>query len=712
MRNLWVGFYSLTLVLVGVSGHTARAATLENAQIRIAVDNQGRVTELVNKAWPSFNLIAHPADGFWRLNLQKGRSLENTVWPEQQTYHVVQNTDAIIVSADSVKMRDELVPIELLFRITLAGDEVHWSATIKNHSDYTISDVYLPDLGGIDSLGEPEHREDLYWPHTLGTRIQDFPATLSPKQDYLQNLSAAANRLQNPFLELTYPNSASMDWCTLNNGDRGIYVAANDPNSALGSIQAGRRFFHGNGLYFALDKFAFVRPGETWNSPDYVTAFYQGDWHVAADKYRTFLSTWRQVREKPDWVRNLQGMYLVIMRQQYGDVLWQYKDLPWLLQEAKKNGMDTLGIFGWTEEGHDNQYQEFRPDPAMGGRGALRDALAAVRQQHGNTILYLQGHLIDPTTPEYPNAVKDYAARNIWGTPYYEEYSKSAESSFLRSYSRKTFATGCPEAPGWADLLKEKGTETMTLGPTGVIYDQIGSVQPYPCFNPSLTDNPTVASVQGRLKLLQALRANLRAQGPDTGFMAEGATDAFSQYLDIVHCAGTACQYEKEAFPSLFRYTVPDVILTARHPATRPDKVQVNYAFTYGLRFELEVRYRDEGDELRDNVHPEMSEYLQKLSALRQRHWNLLGAGTFLNADLVSEPNRNLTVTLYGNENRRAVVIWNNTASAQVATPGLKDFKIIGSDSIDGQNSAIRITLKPQEVRVWLFDQDKEVRSR
>lgn len=711
MRVVQVVLCSLAMALAAGLAPAARAATMENDQVRVTVDTGGRVAELVNKAWPHFNLIAHPAEGFWRLNLQKEKSLENIVWPDQQTYRVEQSADAITVSVDSVKMRDETLPIKLVFRITLAGNEVHWSATVDNHSGYTIADVYLPDLGGIGGLGQPDRHDDLYWPQGLGKRLENFSATLSPRQDGFQNLSVAVNRLQNPYIELIYPSWGSMDWCTLNNGERGIYLAANDPEVSLGSIQAGKRFVHGNGLFFALDKYAFVRPGETWKSADYVTSFYQGDWHVAADKYRAFLKTWRPVREKPDWVRNLQGMFLVIMHQQYGDVLWQYKDLPWLLEQARKNGMDTLGVFGWTEGGHDNQYQEFRPAEAMGGRDALRDALNEVKQQHGNTILYLQGHLIDPTTPEYPNAVKDYAARNIWGTPYYEEYSKFSESSFMRNFSRKTFTPACADAPGWIDLLKEKGSETMALGPTGVIYDQVGGMTPYPCFNTGLNNKPPYAAVQGRLRLLDALRSNLRAQQSDAGFMAEIPNDAFSQYLDIVHCAGTSCQYEKEAFPDLFRYTVPDVILTARHPATRPEPVQVNYAFTYGLRFELEVRYREEGDELRANLHPEMSEYLQKLSALRKRHWDLLGTGTFLNANLVSEPNRNLTVTLYGAGARRAVVVWNNTKSAQSANPVLKGFKALGSDGIDAAGSAAGATLEPQHVRVWLFEQISGGRS-
>lgn len=686
---------------------TNLAATLENSNIRLQIDSKGRITELTNKLWPDMNLISAPGDGFWRLNLQKDMSLENIVWPQDQTYSIQQSKGEILISVDSVKLRGETLPIQLEFHITLKGDEVHWSAHVTNHSSYTVSELTLPDLEGVRSLNTAQHHDDLYWPERLGRRIPDFENTLAPRQGGLNHLSIAVNRLQDPFIELTYPWPASMAWCTLNNGDRGVYFAAHDPTALPGTMMVGRRVSEHGELFFAYDKYPFVGPNQSWSSADYVTSFYAGDWHVAADKYKSFLQTWRVVRDKPEWVKNTQGMYLVIMKQQYGDTLWHYKDLPYLYSEAEKNGLDTLGIFGWTHAGHDNQYPQYEPDSDMGGPTALKDALAKVKQMGGHTILYIQGHLIDPTSSQYPNAVHDFASVNMWGTPYYEEYPKAEESSLLRNFSHKVFVAACPAIPGWTTLLEQKGRDTMKFGPSGIIYDQVGGLPPYPCFNKGINETPAAAYVQGRLKLLAALRANLRNQGPDTGFMAEQETDVFSQYLDIVHCAGPSCSYDPGAFPQLFRYTVPDVIVTARHSATRPDPVQVNYAFTYGLRFEIELRYREEQEILRNNIHPEMSAYLKELTQLRRRHWSLLGNGTFMNADNIVEPNTKLTSTLFGDGHREAVVTWNNTSIPQIAAPQLKGFRLIGSDGVSGASTASSATIQPQDVRVWLFQPEQ-----
>jgi hypothetical protein len=702
MKRLKLCAFAMMVLMLGL-GSSVRAATLENGSVRIEIDDQARVVGIVDKHNPGFNLIGSHPEGFWRLNLQKGTSLENMVGSQNQRYRVTTDGKAIVVEVPSVRMRGQELPIALTFRVTLKGDEIHWSAKVANTSDYTVAEVYMPEIAGLVGLGDANRKDDLYWPEVLGRKIPDFKSTLHPEQDSLANLSVAVNRLQDPSIELTYPSGASMAWTTLNNGRRGLYFAAHDPGALTGAMRAGAHASSGNDLFFSYVKYPFIAPGQTWASADYVVSPYEGDWHVAADKYRAFLQTWRQVRSKPEWVRNTQGMFLVILRQQYGDVMWHYQDLPFLYDQAKKSGLDTVGLFGWTQAGHDNLYPEVHADPEMGGDEGLKAGLSEIAKTGGHSILYLQGALIDPTSKEYPDATAKYAAKNIWGTPYYEFYPKASESSFLHNFSRKAFSPACPGAPGWADLMKSNGKKAMAFNPTGIIYDQIGGMPPYPCFHTGLEGSPSAIFVNGRRSLLDALGTNLHSIRPDAGFMVEHATDVFSQYVDIVHCARFACFYAPQAFPELFRYTVPDVIVTARHPALRPEKAQVNYAFTYGLRFELEIRYRDEIPILRENIHPEMAEYLRRLTQVRARHWNLLGLGRLLNSSLVSSQNGAVRYTLFGDGDSRAVVAWNPSAAAQDARFTLPGYSVQQVDGVNGPGEGSASPLGPNEVRVWIM---------
>ena len=700
----------LAIFVLMFAGLSAHAAVLENSAIRIEIDDQARVIGIIDKS-RGFNLIGGHPESFWRLNLQRGTSLENMVSSEDQRYHVASDGKVITVEVPSVRMRGQEVPVALTFRITLADDEIHWSAKVVNKSGYTVSEVYLPEIAGLVGLGDAGRKDDLYWPEVMGRKIPDFKSTLHPHQDALANLSVAVTRLQDPYIELTYPSAASMAWTTLNNGRHGLYFAAHDPNALTGAMRAGAHASSGNDLFFSYVKYAFIAPGSSWQSADYVVSPYQGDWHVAADKYRAFLETWRKVRSKPEWVRNTQGMFLVILRQQYGDVMWHYDDLPYLYQQAQKNGLDTVGLFGWTAAGHDNLYPEVHADPEMGGDDGLKAGLSAIDRAGGHSILYLQGALIDPTSKEYPDATAKYAAKNIWGNPYYEFYPKSGESSFLHNFSTKVFSPACPGAPGWADLMEANGRKVMAYNPTGVIYDQIGGMPPYPCFHTGLDGSPSGIFINGRENLLTALGLNLRSIRPDAGFMAEHITDVFSQYLDIVHCARFACAYAPEAFPELLRYTVPDVIITARHPALRPERSQVNYAFIYGLRFELEIRYRDEIPILRDNIHPEMADYLRQLTQVRARHWNLLGLGRLLNSGVIASQNPALRYTLFGDGDQRAVIAWNSGSSAQPAAFMLPGYSVTQVDGIMGMRATDDTPLEPNDVRVWILRPDNAAKN-
>jgi hypothetical protein len=693
------------LCAVLVAGVARAQHVLENEKARIAFDNRAVVTELIDRqSAPRQNLISHRLPGFWKLIFHRGRAFENVVRPEDQQYRIERDGARLLISVDKLRMGGETLDIAVRFTVRLEGDEVRWTARVENRAPVTIVDFYFPQIGGIDSLGDARASDDLIWPSNAGTRIKHVKAGMRPRVDGLTSIEEPVNAVANQHLDLAYPGQASMAWYEFTNDRRGIYFGAYDSRFQAGLLRVSRLFDAGGALQFTFSKFLFLKQGETWTSGDYVVAPHPGTWHTGARKYRAWADSWFKPQPKPEWVSRTQGMFLVILRQQYGDRMWRYRDLPRLYEEARKSGIDTVGLFGWTEAGHDNQYPVYKPDPEMGGEAALKEGLATIRKAGGNSILYIQGHLMDPTTDFYKSGGGErLAAKTIWGSPYYEQYNKSFESGFLRHFSRKLFAPVCPGDTAWDKVMQAGGRQLLDYGPTGLIYDQVGGIAAYPCFGNARGERESEAYSAGRQRLLTAIRSDLKQYRPDFGFMAEHFVDIYSRHLDFLHGAGTGFQWGDSAFPQVSRFTFPEVIMTQRHAAPRPDRKQVNFALAYGFRFELEVRYRADVETILREEKPHLREYLRKVSDLRKRYPILL-TGTFLDDRGVANRNPAVSATLFSDGARRALVVWNNSGKPQEVAVEVEGKRFQEAAGIDGKLSAAPRTLAPQEVAVLIYE--------
>jgi hypothetical protein len=665
----------------------------------VSFDDKGALAELIDKqSAAGHNLIARKLPGFWKLVFQRGRSYENVVRAEEQQYRFRRDGAALEISADGLRFGEETLDIGLKCRIWLEGDEVRWRAWMENRAPVTISDFFFPQIGGIDSLGDAQASDDLIWPSYAGVRVRNLKRSLGGGDGPI-------NVAMDPKLEAVYPSTAaSMAWFEFTNGRRGIYFGSYDPRFQTGLHRAARLFQHGGALQFSFVKFVFLRKGEQWTSGDVVVSPHPGTWHTGSAKYRKWADTWFRPRPRPEWVERMKGMLLVIFRQQYGQRNWSYSDLPLLYEEARKNGLDTVGMFGWTEAGHDNQYPVYQPDPEMGGEPALRRGLADVTKAGGKTILYIQGHLMDPTTDYYRQTGERLAAKTIWGSPYYEQYNKFHESSFLRHFSRKLFAPVCPGDPEWEKVMLAGGLQLLGYGPTGLIYDQLGGVTAYPCFENGRGERESDAFSAGRRRLLTSIRENLKKQYAGFGFMTESFIDTYAHHLDVIHGNGNGFQTSDQAFPAMTRYTFPEVIATQRHTAVRPDRKQANFALAYGFRFELEVRYRADAITIRNQEKPHLRDYIRKVSGLRDRYWDLLGSGTFQDDRGLRNSNPQVTATVFARGERRAVVIWNQTAKPQNVGVEMPGRQYRESAGVDGRLGAVPKTLNPQEVVVLVYE--------
>ncbi len=680
---------------------------LQNDRISLSLNERGQISALSMKGGQ--NVIARPT-GLFRAVLKAGDNWENVAFADKQSLRVEAAADSLTLRCDSLNTRDGQIAIGLTLTIRLDGEKLTFDSTIENRSEAAVDDWIYPCLGEIDTLtgGKP----DLLYPRHMGERFVDICG-------YLKGLN---NREALHELTTPYPGFMSMQWMTLVDGDACLYLTGRDTLFHASALRA--RGSDIGGVTLEMNKLAFAKPGETWVCPSYMAWLYRGDWMKGAKEYAEWASTWRKPVQPKEWIRQMNGYFLVINKQQFGDEVWPYDTIPKLYEYAQAHGFDALGLFGWYHTGHDNHYPELEVSPTMGGADKLREGIRKVQQKGGHVTLYYQGHLMDVGTDYYKTTGHLREGKTRWGTPYYEFYDKYCHSDYLHFFSKKPFSTICPSCEDWHELMAERADWIHSFGADGVLYDQIGGMPPYPCFDEShlhLQDRPSLSHAQGRIRLHKRIRAQVDKY-ENFAYMTEHVTDVHSQFLDCLHGIGSypgakgtgalttgigirttlnsaTAGAGRTMMPELFRYVFPETFITVRNPSPFVSHRYASYALHYGFKLEMEQRNQTDRDFIEADEDAADRVYVKQIANLRRAHGEYLLTGRFLAQEGLRNGNPNVKAALFENESgQRAVALWNDTDEEQRLDVSAEGCDWNAWASTDGEGDGIPATLGAEKV--------------
>ncbi|MCI9192769.1 MAG: hypothetical protein HFE92_05140 [Acutalibacter muris] len=691
---------------------------LSNEQITAAFDHKGRLTALVKSGGE--NIIAAPAEDSFQLVFCKGGDWENTAFGRDQDFEASEDGESLSFRCKALRTKRTGADIGVTLRIALKEDQLIYTAEIENRDEVLITDFTYPITGEVAKLGA-EKAPALLWPNQCGAMVSNIGK-------YLDHLPPTWEA--HPYsLSITYPGGhaagGSMQWMALTDGENTLSFSGRDEMFYASELRVTGGKAHHETASLMLCRLPFAQKGEIWQSAPVVLTLYAGDWHRAAREYRAWAETWRPEHKKPRWIEDMQGYFLVINKQQFGAEMWPYDQIPKLYELAQAHGFDTLGLFGWYDSGHDNQYPDLKVSESMGGTEALRENIRKVQERGGHVTLYHQGHLMEVTSEYYKNGGCANESVSRWGTPYYEAYNKAHKSRFLSHFTNKVFSNACPSSPAWQELMEEKTEFISGFGADGVLFDQIGGMYPYPCFNkehPHALGKPSLSMSQGRRKLLGRLQKKSKEIGSEFCFMTEHVTDLYSAYADCLHgmfLSPFAQGERREAleggepmmtnFPELFRYCFPKTYVTVRNPAPYMTRRVANFCFLYGLKLEMEVRYEADKQDLLADKWPEYRQYGKAVSDLRRRYWQLLGRGEFRDTDPLDIPSPGLLAKAFVNGSQLAAALWNDSGEPI----SLEGFDAPGwtfekAAALTGELSDMPKEIAPEEIMVILYNK-KEV---
>lgn len=668
--------------------------TIADARTRACFDERGRLVSLVADG---FEYVRAPRPGVWRLFLSRPEDVEIPVLPEAQDAPEIAAGDReLTLTYPRLRCHLGEMRIRLTVRARLRDGELHWTASVANEEDILVSEAWCPLVGGLADLAGPD-RQWLLWPEGAGMRVPDPRAWLR----------GASTRYHGPdqlelVRDLHYPSPASMGWLDYHSEDRGLFVAAFDTtfrNATLVGMQEKGE------MALGIVKYPLIRQGQSWESPDLVTAPHAGDWRWGAKRYRQWADSWWKAPEIPEWLKTWLGWQRTIMQHQYGEVLWTYGQLAELTANAKAAGLDALHLLGWWKGGMDRAYPHYDYDERMGGAAAWRAGIRQAREAGLRIIPYMNGRLMDISMPFFQERGKHLTAKTILGTEYIESYPFWGRGSLIRTLSRKQVqhAIPCPSLDEWWDVVEGVVRQVAEDGADGLLIDQIGGLYHMLCFDESHPHTrPDEAFATASNEKLRRLAERIRADYPKFMLVTEWLADMSCQHFGFVHGCGPGFTPGAHAFPAAFRYTFPEIVCTNRHGGYDENgwRSHASFALLHGLRYDMSVHLcRGSMADL-----PEYSRYFPRLRRMLEPSGYLPFAGRYVWQDDHTLAAPGLESAGYrGADGTLAVVVRNAGAEAATCPVPETGGKLREVRTLAGRAAADAVSLAPQENAVWLF---------
>jgi hypothetical protein len=603
--------------------------------------------------------------GLFDMMVGQGRRHECGIAPDEQKAVVTKDGAALVARYSRLRHNGAEHDVCTELRFTLEDDGVVCEAQLDNRSDLVLEEFWFPWVGPFRSLGADPARDTLILPDGFGRRVLNPAAYVASK-----HTAYMAPDQRRVLACGHYPGGwMTMGWFGFYGGGKALGLLSQDDTFQTTGLNIARDTPTGL-LSAGFVRYPFLKRG-AWRSPRSVVRLHRGDWHDDARTYRRWAdASWWSETPRPRWVDQMHGWQRIIMKHQYGEVFYRYRDLVDVFEAGKPYGITSLLVFGWFRGGHDNGYPDYQADDELGGEEALRKAIAEIQRRGGRVMLYANGHLIDVDTEYYRTIGKRICLKTSQGSEYREAYKFAGDGTYLRMFGAREFVAGCQSTPEWRQRLIDIGRTMASFGADGLFFDQMGGHVPYLCFDASHPHaGPALAQGPGKNANLAAMRKALIAGHAERAFGTELVSDCLDRHVDFVHTATFGAAPSADSVPEVFRYTFPEILLSSRELRDESDYVRrMNWTFLYGWRFDVEI-WRCRGD-LRQA--PAYGAYMAKLIALRDRWPELLMTGKFVDEEFFTFDRQVFKAKGYVGGQRAAIIAWNPTAREQRFEPQLR----------------------------------------
>jgi hypothetical protein len=696
-----------------------QSITLENDDLRIDFDRTtGALTRFENKR-PHWSITPRPelAESFALFAPTADRSYNPVLGSRNRPVSITKSPDGhqlTLIWDNLVSEYSGTLSIRIKATVTLEGPQASFQAKIENHSANTVASLEWPILGDLQPPTSADTLTREYQSYGNLVRSPIYPNFQDQRGDYGTN----------------YPMQVA------NNGGYGlvryVLISAQNPHAAQG-LYLGTHDTTGNELVsytaelkpgyetsyqqrvpeekavsnhpvrivFGATHFPFANPGESTTLATVVLHPYQGDWHNGVDIYKQWKATWFHEPPSPAWVRDVHAWQQIQINSSEDDLRTPYRDLPRRAQEDAVNGITAIQLVGWNRGGQDRDNPSFEIDPRLGTFDELKSSIAAIEKTGVHVILFQKYTWADLSTADYRSTLHNNVALDPYGIPYQHPGYQYQTPEQLNGINTRRFAPACTADNRWLDLAAKEFQNTLDLGATGMLYDEVfhhGGA--FYCFSPDHGHHSPASLWPGDQRMGARFRSMVaKSLGEDHFlFSGEDPYDLEEQNYTLSYFRISPGNIPAERYAAPFR---PMMIAVSGFD----DREMVNRALMdrYILSYEP---FRFKGN-LSD--FPLTLDYGKKMDALRKRYREYLWDAEFrdtLGATVTrnGQPYANYTV-FRTSSGKQAIVLVNDehtSVSLSIHAEGASSYRAVSPESPDPKPVTSSVTVAARSALVLL----------
>jgi len=609
---------------------------IENSKLRLTFDPEiNNVIELLNKETGDNYIKSIPDNTIFSLwCIKKGSNKKEKFIPTGPAICVMKpavsnrlrggRDKALELLYSGLSGENANVNIDVKITISVKDDcNIEWNMELKNNENvYDIVEMLFPHIRGI-CLGETWKDDTVIYPHHAGEK------TLNPVEAYtsdrFMNFWRADTNIEGNvyYREINYCGLASMMWMYYYDCNNGFYISSYDDDFLVTGMRVETGGASDPWMGFGIRKYIRIKAGGEWKSNAYVTAINCDDWHWGARAYRKWIEPYIKVDNEPAFLKNEYALNQCYNFKKDGELHNKFDRIPELFDTGKEEfGLRHMFIASWNRRGFDCNYPEYYPDMELGTSMDLYNGCKYVNDNNGFVTFYINSRIFDVKSDYFPTLGRDMSIKREDGSMIYEEYGPVK------------FSVLCPSNAEWQKRLIDTAEWMVrSYGATGIYLDQLGSAEPFPCYDEEHSHKDIGEFNKGYMEIIKELKEKIGKLNQNAFLMIENCGDIYGSYI-WGSLTWNGDPYDE--YYNIFKYTFPEYVqvnmINPRGNETSWERTarfyaDIERALLLGSILWLGVTYKfDEEDE-------ELKQYAKNAINFRKKLCPIIALGKYVDDD-------------------------------------------------------------------------------